>query len=164
MPETNWLFLYTPIPYLAAMYFVAYRHDLGRLARPFRDFSSKEKWYSVCKELGLAGLDVNPPRESFAGGKLVSALYAVSTIFYGVAAYASFFVPWYFTCALQAGVAALLFAMLVTVWTGPFPFRPYRDVLPYPRLGRRIRHLGGRREPKADHPKEVSISTTGGPT
>jgi len=36
MPDTGWLFLYTPIPSLVTLYFVTYRHDLGRIAKPFQ--------------------------------------------------------------------------------------------------------------------------------
>ena len=63
MPDIGWVFLYTPVPYLGAMYFVAYRHDLARFVKPFHDVRpSRANWFAVCKTLGLVGDDLKPPR------------------------------------------------------------------------------------------------------
>ena len=141
MPDTGWLFLYTPIPYLAAMYLVAYRHDLGRLARPFRDFSSDSEWYAVCRRLEIVDKNTILLERSrfWDAGNLV--LLVVSLVIYIGSAIASFFLPWYYLCAIQAAVAVPLFVLVVLNWTGPIPSRPYRDTLPYPRLGTRVRHV-----------------------
>ncbi|MDE1852739.1 MAG: hypothetical protein KGI38_03205 [Thaumarchaeota archaeon] len=157
MPDTGWLFLYTPIPYLAAMYLVAYRHDLGRLARPFRDLSSDSEWYAVCRRLEI--FDKNTillERSRFWDvGNLVPL--AVSFALYIGSAIASFFLPWYYLCAIQAAVAAPLFVLVVLNWTGPIPSKPYRDTLPYPRLGTRVRHV------KKDEAKATpAVPATGG--
>ncbi|MDG7016072.1 MAG: hypothetical protein JRM82_01710 [Nitrososphaerota archaeon] len=69
MSDSGWLFLYTPVPYLVAMYLVAYRHDPASLAKPFFDESSAADWYSVCKRLGLAGAEVKPPAEPLLGSR-----------------------------------------------------------------------------------------------
>src|SRR2546427_12860511 len=48
-------------------------------------------------------------------------------------------------CALQACSALPLFLILHRR-LGSLPYKPYRDFLPYPRLGTRIRHLKKRKE------------------
>jgi hypothetical protein len=160
MLDTGWLFLYTPIPYLTAMYLVAYRHDLGRLAKPFRDLSSESEWYSVCKRLGLAGAEFRQPSKPPMGSNRNLLLFISSLAVYSVSGYASLLLAWFYLCALQALVAVPLFILLVTNWTGPFPFKPYRDVLPYPRLGTRVRDFGRRKEPEPG-PSSVSASAKG---
>jgi hypothetical protein len=157
--DFGWLFFYTPLPYLAAMYFIAYRHDLARLAKPFRDRSSEAEWYLVCRNLGLVGPDVKPPPRSLLGGMQNLLLIAASLVIYAVSVFASFVLRWYYLVALQAAVAVPLFLLLVTNRTGPFPFKPYRDFLAYPRLGTRVRYLSGK---KPDARERAQISTTGG--
>jgi hypothetical protein len=152
MTDTGWLFLYTPAPYLAAMYLGAYRHDLGRLFRPFRDLSSVSEWYSVCRRLGLAGAELKPPSKPLLGSTRNLLLFISSLAAYSISGYASLVLAWYYLCALQALVAVPLFILLVTNWTGPFPFKPYRDFLPYPRLGTRVRDLGRRDVPEPTPP------------
>ncbi|MDG6988087.1 MAG: hypothetical protein JRN21_02045 [Nitrososphaerota archaeon] len=55
MTDSGWLSLNTPLPYLGAMYFLAYRHDLGRIASSFHDLSNDSEWYAVFERLDLAG-------------------------------------------------------------------------------------------------------------
>jgi hypothetical protein len=155
----GWLFLYTPVPYLAAMYFVAYRHDLKRLAKSFRDRSSNAEWYSVCKELGLIGSEAKPPSARLLEGTHLLLIAASLALYAAASLLVSLVLPWYYLLALQAAVAVPLFLLLVTNWTGPFPFKPYRDFLPYPRLGTRVRSLAGK---KPDARERAPISTTGG--
>ena len=140
MTDQSWLFLFTPVPYLAAMYFVAYRYDIARLAKPFHDFTSEREWWSVCRRLGLVGVEVGPSKGPFVGGTRNILLLVSSLVIYAVPFL--FQLPWYLLCAVQAAVAVSLFIIVVVNWAGPFPFKPYRDVLPYPRLGSRVRHLG----------------------
>ncbi len=143
MPD-SWLFLNTPLPYLATMYFVAYRHDLGRVVRPFHDRpGSRAEWFAACNGLGLVAANMKAPAPPFLGGAKNLVLLGASMSIYAVSAFASFFLPWYYLCALQAAIAIPLFILLIVNRLGPFPFRPYRDVLPYPRLGTRVRDLGG---------------------
>ena len=159
MTDSGWLFLYTPVPYLAAMYLVTYRHDLGRLAKPFRDRSSESEWYSVCKRLSL-GVDLRSPEKPILGSTRNLLLLIASLAIYAVSGHASLLLAWYYLCAIQAGVAIPLFILLVLNWTGPFPFKPYRDVLPYPRLGTRVRDLGRKKGPEP-RPPSTSASTAG---
>ncbi len=69
-------------------------------------------------------------------------LLVASVVIFAVPFLFPFPLPWYFLCAAQAAVAVPLFITIILNWTGPFPFKPYRDVLPYPRLSSRVRHLG----------------------
>ena len=161
MTDSGWLFLNTPLPYLGTMYFIAYRHDLGRIIRPFRDFSSGSEWLAVCKRLGLAKTDLNSPKRWPLGSTRNLLLVVASLAIYAVSVLASFSLAWYYLCGIQAAVAAPMFILLVTNRTGPFPFRPYRDVLPYPRLGTRVRNLGRRKDSETSLPDEPAVSTTG---
>ena len=159
MTDSGWLFLNTPLPYLGAMYFLAYRHDLGRVVKPFRDLSSESEWYAVFKHLDLVSTDLKSPKRPPLGSTRNLLLVVASVVTYAASGFASFFLAWYFLCAIQTVVALPLFILLVTNRTGPFPFKPYRDTLPYHRLGTRVRDLGGRKEPKPDEP---AVSTAGG--
>ena len=163
MINTSWLLLDTPIAYLAAIYFVAYRHDLARLVKPFHDLpQTKANWYAVCKMLELEGADVKPPAAPPMGGTRNLVLLTASASVFAVSIFTSQALPWYYLCALQALVALPVFVVLVVNRTGPFPFRPYRDVLPYPRLGTRVRHLGGK-EPDKDAAPAKSATVEGPP-
>jgi hypothetical protein len=137
MVDLSWLFLYTPIPYLAAMFLSAYRHDLNRISRPIRDGAGRREWWSVCKYLDLIDADVRKPRRR-PGKALISApaTFIISLSWIVIPAHLS----WYHLCFLQA-LAALPLLLLLGRITGPVPHRPYRDVLPFPRMGTRLRHL-----------------------
>jgi len=158
LADSGWLFLNTPLPYLGAMYFLAYRHDLGRIVRPFHDLSNNSEWYEVFKHLDLVGTEPKSPKRPPLGSTRNLLSVVASFVIYAVSVFASLSLAWYYLCAIQALVAVPLFVLLVTNRTGPFPFKPYRDVLPYPRLGTRIRDLGGRRESKPDLPNEPAVS------
>ena len=163
MPDIGWVFLYTPVPYLGAMYFVAYRHDLARLVRPFHDARpARVNWFAVCKTLGLVGDDLKPPAGGPVGGARNLVLLTVSVSVFAVSIFTSQVLPWYYLCSLQTFVALPLFVGLVVNRTGPLPFKPYRDTLPYPRLGTRVRHLG-RAKPDQDAVPERTV-TGGGAT
>jgi hypothetical protein len=161
MSDTGWLFLYTPIPYLAALYFAAYRHDLGRIAKPFHDGSSLWEWHLVCDRLKLLGAGAVAPKKATLGDVRNRILVLVSLVLYAGSAFASFLLPWYYLCAIQAGVAVPLFLLFVLNRAGPLPFKPYRDVLPYPRLGARVRDLGDWKKPEPGQSKPA-VSTAGG--
>ena len=157
MTDSAWLFLYTPVPYLAAMYAVAYRHDITRLAKPLHDGASAHEWWSVCGHLGLVGAEAEPPQRPFLGGTRNLLLIVSSLVIYAIPGLIP--LPWYYLCAVQAAVAVPLFILLILNWTGPFPFKPYRDVLPYPRLGTRARDLRRRneQEPKASEVPDAGV-------
>lgn len=134
-----WLFVYTPFPWLGILYIAAYRHEPSRVVRPFRDSSNLAAWWSVCTYLGLIPEDAPRPttrRWVVPYFIAVTAAAAVSLL------WMVRFVPlvWYYIMILQVASALILFFVLVRR-IGPPPRRPYRDSLPYPRLGTRIRHL-----------------------
>ncbi|HEV2226235.1 MAG TPA: hypothetical protein VGR56_05450 [Nitrososphaerales archaeon] len=139
MADPSWLFLYTPIPYLAAMYLAAYRNDLGRISRPIRDRAGRREWWLVCRYLDMIGADVRKlGRSPWKSPLFVTALAAslVSLSWFVIPVHLS----WYHFCFLQT-LAALPLLLLLGRITGPVPYRPYRDVLPFPRLGTRVKHL-----------------------
>lgn len=139
MADLSWLFLYTPIPYLATMYVVAYKNDLGRISRPIRDRAGRREWWLVCRYLDLIGADVRKPgRKPWYTPLLVAALATsmLSLSWTVIPVHLS----WYHLCFLQI-LAALPMLLLLGIITGPVPYRMYRDVLPYPRMGTRLRHL-----------------------
>jgi hypothetical protein len=141
MVASSWFFLYTPVPYLVAIYLAAYRHDLFRVARPVRDIAGRKEWWSVCTYLGLVSANVREPKRRLWKSPLFwTALVCLSIS----VSWAVVRVPlaWYYLCLIQA-IAALPPFILLARTIGPVPFRPYRDVLPFPRLGTRIRHLKG---------------------
>jgi hypothetical protein len=139
MIDSPWLFLYTPIPYLVAMYLAAYRHDLGRIASRVQDRATKRDWWSVCTYLGLVSTDFRKPtRRPWKNPIFFAVLltFLVSSTWIVIPIHFT----WYYVCLLQL-VGALPLLVGLTKITGPVPFRPYRDVLPFPRLGTRVRHL-----------------------
>jgi len=138
MADSSWFFLYTPIPYLMAMYLVAYRRDLSMIARQVQDRASKRDWWWVCRYLALIGPGAKEPTKRPWSALLFASLLT-SLISISWAVIPTHF-SWYYLCLLQT-VAALPLLLLLIRITGPIPFRPYRDVLPFPRLGTRIRHL-----------------------
>lgn len=139
MADLGWIFLLTPIPYLVAMYVARYRHDLGRLAKHVQDRASKRDWWSVCNHLGLISTDIGKP--TWRPWKSPTLLAVLLTL---LISFSRIVIPihltWYYLCLLQM-VGALPMLLRLTRITGPVPFRPYKDVLPFPRLGTRIRHL-----------------------
>ena len=132
-------FLYTPFPWLAAMYVAAYRRDIGRVARPLRDPARLTDWWSVCRHLSLIKASTERPAKkawkslSFPA-LLASALISLLWLLIPISS------AWYYLCALQV-CSALPLALLLRSRIGPLPHKPFKDFLPYPRLGTRIRHL-----------------------
>jgi hypothetical protein len=139
MTDSGWLFLYTPIPYLVAMYLAAYRHDLVRISSRVQDRATKRDWWSVCNHLGLVSTGIGEPsRRPWKSPIFFAALLTFLISFSWIVTPIRF--TWYDLCMLQM-VGAMPLLLGLTKITGPVPFRPYRDVLPFPRLGTRIRHL-----------------------
>ena len=152
------LFLYTPLPWLLVMYVALYRHDLFRFARPFRDGSDPTMWWSVRRDLGLIDGSVEMPAEHFGFWRWLAifAMVFVSASWTMIPLQ----LPWYELCGLQAAAALPFFLALVSIF-GPFPYKPYRDFLPFPRLGTRIRHL---KMQVAASPSQPRPSDAGGPS
>ncbi len=151
----GWLFLYTPLPWLAAMYMAAYRYDLMRLAKPFKDYGDLRAWWSVCRQLGLIEGGTPRPARKVWRSKPLMALLAFTLIDL-IAPTTLAPLGWYYLMACQIASALGLFFILVSR-IGPIPSRPYADTLRYPRLGIRARHLGNerkaRRNPVGTHVK-----------
>jgi len=139
----GWFFMYTPLPWLVILYVAAYRHDLGRIARPLRDSASPTDWWRVCAYLGLKGASTERPTwkpwrwPSFIA---LPASFVVSLLW--------LFIPlpdaWYYLCLTQV-CSALPLVILLRIRLGPFPHKPFKDLLPFPRLGSRTRHVQRRK-------------------
>jgi hypothetical protein len=149
------LLVFTPLPWLGLMVLAAYRHDLGRIVEPLRDEGGSRQWWSVCASLGLIPSSIKkPPMRPWRPLAALAASAAISVLWL----YSPVPLLWYELCGIQA-CSAILLLLLLHNWTGPLPYRPYRDSLPYPRLGTRLRHLGGSGKQKRAV-KGVPVSTT----
>jgi len=139
MIEVGWLFVYTPLPWLALFYFTAYRHNLSRIVKPFRDNYDSTAWRSVCKHLDLVRSDApKPSRRLWKSKDLILLLVAMMISLLGLTIVVSR--DWYSPALLQVASAFVLFLVLINR-IGRLPSKPYSDTLRYPRLGTRIRHL-----------------------
>jgi len=142
------IFLYQPVPYWIAFVLVLYRHDLSRLILPVRDDGSLRNWWSVLTYLGI--LDAGTRRPSRKKEILPFVVYL--SISAGVSlswTFRLFPLVWYYLIIVQ-GISGIVLTAATMQYLGQPPRRPYVDVLRYPRLGSRIRHLGkipeGKRE------------------
>ena len=133
------LFLYLPIPYWAAFLLLLYRHDLSRLFRPVKDDGSLRNWWSVLSHLGILDAGVRRP------GRTREILHYA--VYLSISAGVSFswtlrIFPqhWYFLIVVQ-GTSGIILTAATMQYLGTPPRRRYADVLRYPRLGSRIRHL-----------------------
>jgi hypothetical protein len=106
--------LYLPVFYWGASVLLLYRHDLSRLRHPFRDTEGAT--------------------HPFAPYLVLAATISLSWL---VPAFPR---QWYFLLIAQ-GTSGLVLTMATVRHLGPPPRKPYVDVLRYPRLGSRIRHL-----------------------
>jgi hypothetical protein len=135
------VFLYTPIPYFAAFVLLLYRHNLSRLRHPFRDEGSPRTWWLVLNHLGL----LSSEQTSRMPGRTRQFLPYVTCL--GVSSAVSLswtlrvFPPLWYYLVIDQGIAAIILMAATTQYLGTPPRRPYVDVLRYPRLGSRVRHL-----------------------
>jgi hypothetical protein len=141
MNPAEGIFLYTPIPYSAAFVLLLYRHDLSRLRHPFRDDGTPRTWWVVLNHLGLlttqqAARIPSRKRESLPYAVLlsVSSVLSLSWLL------GAFPLLWYYLVIVQ-GVAGIVLSAAAVRHFGSSPRRHYVDVLTYPRLGSRLRHL-----------------------
>jgi len=133
------LFLYLPIPYWAAFLLLLYRHDLSRLFRPVKDDGSLRNWWSVLSHLGILDAGVRRPgrtREILHYAVYLSISAGVS-LSWTLGVFPQY---WYLLIVVQGTSGSILTAATMQ-YLGTPPRRPYADVLRYPRLGSRIRHL-----------------------
>jgi hypothetical protein len=133
------VFLYLPIPYWAVFLLLMYRHDLSRLVHPVRDDGSLRNWWAVLSYLGL--LDAGTRRPSRMKEILPYLLYL--SISAGVSlswTFEVFPLFWYYLIIVQ-GISGMVLTAATIQYLGSPPRRRYVDVLRYPRLGSRVRHL-----------------------
>ena len=134
-------FLYTPLFYWGGFVLLLYRHDLSRLLHPFRDRDSPRDWWTIKLGLGLLSPQQAAQKPSNRGSALPYAAYVVVAS----AVSLSWLIPvfprdWYFLLAAQAA-SGMVLTMATIKHLGRPPRRSFVDVLRYPRLGSRIRHI-----------------------
>jgi|GEM_PF-1398264 hypothetical protein len=133
------VFLYLPVPFWAVFVVLLYRHDLSRLTHPVRDDGSLRNWWSVLTYLGI--LDAGTNRPSRKREILPFVIYL--SISAGVSlswTLRLFPLVWYYLIIVQ-GISGIVLTAATMQYIGTPPRRPYVDVLTYPRLGSRVRHL-----------------------
>ena len=142
MNPAEGVFLYTPVPYFAALVLLLYRNDLSRFRHPFRDDGTPRTWWVVLNHLGLLTTEQAariPTRKReclpYAVFLSVSLVLSLSWLL------RAFPLLWYYLVMVQ-GVAGIALSIAAARYFGSPPRRPYVDVLTYPRLGSRLRHLG----------------------
>jgi hypothetical protein len=131
--------LYLPIPYWAAFSVVLYRHDLSRLIQPVKDYGSLRNWWAVLTYLGLPDAGTQRPSRKkeiipYVIYLLISAGVSLSWML------RIFPLLWYYLIIVQ-GISGIVITAATMQYLGTPPRRPYVDVLRYPRLGSRVRHL-----------------------
>ena len=132
--------LYLPFPYWIGSVLVMYRHDLSRLFHPVRDNGSLRNWWYVLGYLGLLGPEA-ASRPSVKRELLPYVAYSVASAAVSLSWVLRLFPPhWYYLVLIQA-ISGLILTAATMQYLGQPPRRPYVDVLRYPRLGSRIRHL-----------------------
>ena len=139
MEATEVIFLYLSVPYWITFVLVLYRHDLSRLTHPVRDDGSLRNWWSVLTYLGI--LDAGTNRPSRKREILPFVIYL--SISAGVSlswTLRLFPLVWYYLIIVQ-GISGIVLTAATMQYIGTPPRRPYVDVLTYPRLGSRVRHL-----------------------
>ena len=133
------VFLYLPVPFWAVFVVLLYRHDLSRLTHPVRDDGSLRNWWAVLSYLGLLDAGTNRPGRK----KEVLPYVVYLSISAGVSlswTLRLFPLVWYYLIIVQ-GISGIVLTAATMQYIGTPPRRPYVDVLTYPRLGSRVRHL-----------------------
>jgi hypothetical protein len=135
------VFLYLPLPYWAAFVLVLYRHDPSRLFHPVGDDGSLRNWWLVLNYLGLLGAEQVAHRPSRRRELLPYFVNLAVSIGVSLSWVLGIFpLVWYYLIIVQ-GISGIILTAATMQYLGPPPRRPYVDVLRYPRLGSRIRHL-----------------------
>jgi len=143
-------FLYLPIPYWAAFLMLLFRHDPSRLFHPARDDGSLRNWWAVLSHLGI--LDAGVRRPSRTREILLYVVYLSLSAGVSLSWTLGIFPNlWYFLVVVQ-GTSGIILTAATMQYLGTPPRRPYADILRYPRLGSRIRHL-----PKVSSPEQEAI-------
>ena len=118
-----------------------YRHDLSTLRHPFGDSGSPRAWWVVLNQLGL----LTPEQETRIPSRkkefLPYAVLLVVSLSLSLSwTLRTFPLLWYHLVIVQ-GIAGAVLSAAVMRYFGSPPRRPYVDVLAYPRLGSRLRHI-----------------------
>ena len=141
MNPAEGLFLYTPIPYFATLVLLLYRHDLSRLRHPFRDGGTPRNRWLVLGSLGL----LSPEQASRMPGRRREFVPYVVLLPVSLALSLSWalrvFSPLWYHLIIAQGIAGIVLTASAVRYLGSPPRRSYVDVLRYPRLGSRLRHL-----------------------
>jgi hypothetical protein len=161
MNPVEGVFLYLPLPYWAAFVLLQYKNDLSRLMHPVRDEGSLRNWWSVLRSLGL--LDAGPPRPSTKNEILPYVICILVSTGLSLSWMLRIFPSlWYYPVVVQ-GISGIVLTAATMRYLGTPPRRPYVDVLRFPRLGSRVRHLSKippmkrGKDRKLPGPKEMKI-------
>ena len=135
-------FLYSPVPYWGAFVLLLYRHDLSRLRHTFKDQGGVRAWWLVLDYLGLLSSE---QKERMPGGTKQILPYVICLAASSIVSLSwtlrVFPALWYYLI-IDQGIAAIILTAATVQYLGAPPRKLYVDVLRYPRLGSRIRHLG----------------------
>jgi hypothetical protein len=141
MNPAEGVFLYTPIPYFGAFVLLLYRHDLSRLRHPFRDDGSPRTWWAVLNHLGLLtpeqATSIPSRRREFLPYAVFLAVSSLVSLTWTLRAFP---LLWYYLVIVQ-GISGIVLSAVAMRHFGSPPRRSYVDVLTYPRLGSRVRHI-----------------------
>lgn len=132
--------LYEPFPYWALAVLVTYRHDLSRLFHPIRDNGGLRNWWYVLGHIGLIDRKT-VPKPSVKGEVLLYIACSVGAAGVSLSWLVKTFPLFWYDLVLVQVVSGLILAAATMRYLGQPPRRPFVDVLRYPRLGSRIRHL-----------------------
>jgi len=155
MNPAEGVFLYSPVPYWAAFVLLLYRHDLSRLGHHFRDESSPRNWWLVLNNLGLLSSEQASHMPSRRREFLPYLVFLSVSLGLSLSwALRLFPLLWYYLVIVQ-GIAGIVLAAATVQYLGTPPRRPYVDVLRYPRLGSRMRHLPQMPPPEGANDKKL---------
>ena len=135
------IFLYLPVPYWAVFVVLLYRHDLSRLSHPFSDNGSVRNWWPVLNHLNLLSKEQAARKPGRMREFFPYMVYLIVSVAVSLSWVLKIFPPlWYYLIIVQ-GFSAIVLTAASMQYLGQPPMRPYVDMLRFPRLGSRIRHL-----------------------
>ena len=141
MNPAEGLFLYTPIPCFATLVLLLYRHDLSRLRHPLKDDGNPRSWWVVLNHLSLLATE---QATRIPSRKIEFVPYAVLlpvSLALSLSWALRVFSPLWYHLIIAQGIAGIVLTASAVRYLGSPPRRSYVDVLRYPRLGSRLRHL-----------------------
>jgi hypothetical protein len=135
------IFLYLPVPYWAAFVVLLYRHDLSRLFHPFRDDGRVRSWWFVLNHLGLLSKERPERRPGRKSEFLPYVMYVAVSLVASLSWVLKFYSSLWYHLLIAQGTSAIVLTAMTMQYLGSPPRRAYVDVLRFPRLGSRVRHL-----------------------